>query len=117
MAQSDAQFRSAARAWEATWINGPDEGPEPPVGTCPTCGGETCNGEQDADEDGRFWTFTDCDTCEAPCVDCGDSGKKHAEDETRCAECVKLNAEEAAETAEKQAAEALKSVDAETGEK
>ena len=41
-------------------------------GECPLCGGETFEGVEDADEDGKCWTWKPCETCKAPCRICED---------------------------------------------
>lgn len=61
MAQTDRQFAAAHRAWEASWINGPDwddNGRDENLG-CPLCEGETNE---------RAWP---CSNCEDACKNCG----------------------------------------------
>jgi hypothetical protein len=62
-----------------------------PEGDCPTCGGVTDNGEKDADEDGYFWRWLDCDCCAAKCANCGETGVKHDEGK-RCVNCAEQDA-------------------------
>lgn len=59
-------------------------------GSCPTCGGPTCNGEADADEDGEFWTWKACDKCKAPCGICEEEGTEKDEAEL-CQDCGTLS--------------------------
>lgn len=59
---------------------------DPPVGTCPTCGMDTYNGEEDADEDGVRWTWNDCDECASACPCCAEMNCEK-DDDGYCQSC------------------------------
>ncbi len=87
---SEARERRAMSAAHERHLEPPDDR-DPVSGTCPTCKGETDNGEQDAyrDEDGvhRGWSWLPCNACATRCPSCRTANTEKVKD-GRCADCA-----------------------------
>lgn len=88
-----SRYRTAKIGADGSIPDPPSSGGPPeerPDGDCPTCGGETDNGSEGGDEDGRTWDWEDCDLCAAQCASCSEIHWKtadHTDKETICDDC------------------------------